>query len=319
MNIKLIDQESLQNENKIRSSNIQNSNVSMSTYYTDINVINFPDKFNQIRLEIVDKLTDTTILWTYDTTVDSHINYLAYFSILNLIHPSNKKIILLSNKSDSHLEDHDAKATSLYETFSNFDIGTITMIGDIYYTKDYQTSFFRVSRAVTINEVKQCVEKKVETPIDVNMESASSLLSILVILNNIIYFDISHILIGEQEGPLYELIKSILLNKFETVLHIIRIPILPDLLDSCRYEQILCLESSQKSTILNYLTAINKMFSDEQSAFDIDMNITDLIENIKTRILLPSKSHNTRPIYVAVSFLTDQFFVLKKTLENECK
>ncbi|CAF3496866.1 unnamed protein product [Rotaria sp. Silwood1] len=337
--INFVDKDFLHLENKSDLIEAQNHNGSSwnSDNHINIDDISIQEKFTKIHLQISSDLQNANILWSIDASVYPHIGYLPYLLIMNLMHKSNKRLTLISdmqnyiNKLNDDFIEQDSKMISCYEIFSNFNIGTIMKFDDIYYTKDYQKSFFRVTHSIKIADAIECLRKKMPIPIDINMESTSNLIFILLILNNIIYFDISHVLIGEHELSLYELIKSLLLDKYGRILNILEIPMFPNvsenknnsqsmetnqiLLDSSQYQiydQILGLESRRKTMICNYFKVVNNLFSHEQILFETDTNLVDSIENMKRRILLSSNLHNNYPIYVAASFLTDQFYILKK-------
>ncbi|CAF2958320.1 unnamed protein product [Rotaria sp. Silwood2] len=333
-NVSIAGEDPLHIENKSALTETQDHNDSswLNDDCKHINDINIQEKFNKIYLQISNDVQNANILWSIDVTVYPHIGYLPYLLIMNLMHKSNKRLTLISdmqsyiNQSDEEFTEHDSKMISCYKILSNFNIGTIMKFDDIYYTKDYQKSFLRVSHSIKIAETIECVSKKMPISIDVNMESTSHLIFILIILNNIIYFDISYVLIGEHEVLLYEFIKSLLLDKYGRTLNILEIPMFPNLtenknnfqsiemnqilLDSspCQiHDQILCLKPRRKAMICNYFNIVNNLFLHEQVSFKNNINLVDTIEKMKKRVL-----HNNCPIYVAASFLTDQFYVLKK-------
>ncbi|CAF2093197.1 unnamed protein product [Rotaria magnacalcarata] len=287
------------------------------------------EKFNEILLQVSDGLQNINVLWNLNATVHPHIDCLPYLLILNSMDKVNKRLTLIYNvyvytdESNDEPSEHDSKSTSCYEMFSNFNIGTLMKLDDIFYTKDYQENLFRLSNCIKISDVIECINKKIEKPIDVNMASSSNFISIVIILNNIVYLDISHVLISEHELPLYECFKALLFEHFGRTLHILVIPTCPNLsenkidpmshisLDLAQDDHILCLEPRLKALMCNYFITINKIFSHQQKSFGTDVNFVDIIKNIKKNISLKSNLYNSRPIYVAVSFLTDQFHVLK--------
>ena len=65
------------------------------------------------------------------------------------------------------------------------------------------------------------------------------------------------------------------------------------------------------------------VLSDEETSlkdtFSSVMSVGDLIDNIRSNLLLSSSTNDDPPIYVAASFLTDQFHVLKKHWKKNIK
>jgi hypothetical protein len=98
---------------------------------------------------------------------------------------------------------------------------------------------------------------------------ALDLISIILMINNILYFNISHVFMGEHEISLYRYISSLLSNEYGKMLHILEIPIFPDfhettssiktneiLLDATKdqiHKQFLKLEPTWRSMIHHYL------------------------------------------------------------------
>jgi hypothetical protein len=307
----------------------------------DDNYMYFKKKFNKIKLQIPTDLKDAKVLWSIDTTSPPHIGYLAYLLIMNMLNKSNKTFLIISdvhgyfNNLNSELSEHEIKMKSYYAILSHFNIGTIIKTDDIYYTKDYQKSLFQLTRSVKIIEAIQSARRTMQKSVEIEMLRASDLMSILLILNNILYFNITYVLIEEHETSLYKFISSLLSNEYGKTLNILEIPIFPDLhetdmysssvetskilLDVTKdqiYEQFSKLKHTRKSVIHNYLKAmIDVLYNEETSfhdKFPSGMDITDIIDDIRRNILLSSSVNSDPPIYVAASFLTDQFHVLKK-------
>ena len=299
-----------------------------------INDVHIHEKFRKIQFLISNELQNANVLWSVDASFNLHLGYLPYLVTMAMINKSNNRLTLISgihNYFNNSFTVYNPKMISYYDTFKKFNIGTIMKFNDIYYRTDYQNSFFHVTNSIKIVEVIECLRKKIQIPVEINDEPTSNLISILLILNNIIYFNISHVLIGEHEMPFYELIKTLLLDKYDRTLNILNIPMFLDLsknelnsrswekiqisLDvssSQLYDQLSYLEFRQKAMIFDYFNAMNSLFSTEKMSFQTDTNLVDIIENIRKRILLSSILHNNCPTYVAVSFLTDQFHILRK-------
>ena len=299
-----------------------------------INDVHIHEKFRKIQFLISNELQNANVLWSVDASFNPHLGYLPYLVTMAMINKSNNSLTLISgihSYFNNSFTVYNPKMISYYDTFKKFNIGTIMKFNDIYYRTDYQNSFFHVTNSIKIVEVIECLRKKIQIPVEINEEPTSNLISILLILNNIIYFNISHVLIGEHEMPFYELIKALLLDKYDRTLNILNIPMFLDLsknelnsrswekiqisLDvssSQLYDQLSYLEFRQKGMIFDYFNAMNSLFSSEKMSFQTDTNLVDIIENIRKGILLSSILHNNCPTYVAVSFLTDQFHILRK-------
>jgi hypothetical protein len=278
----------------------------------DDDYIYFKEKFNKMKLQIPVDSKNANVLWSIDTTNPPHIGNLPYLLIMNMLNKSTKTFTIISHvrgyfgNLNSELSEHDAKMNSYYEILNHFNIGTIIKSDDIYYTKEYQNSLFHLTRSINITDAIESVHKTVR---------ASDLMSIIFILTDIFYFNISHVIIEEHEVPLYKFISGLLLNEDGKTLEILEIPTFRDLqtniilLDATRdqiHEQFSKLKPTRKAMIRSYLKAMTDVLYNEQMP---DIDIADIIIDMRRKVSL---SDFDSPIYVAVSFLTDQFHVLKK-------
>ena len=307
----------------------------------DDNYMKFKGQFNKIKLQIPLNSENTNVLWSIDTTDPPNIDYLPYLLIMNMLNTSTKTFLIISDvrgyfgNLNNELSEHNTKMKSYYEIYSQFNIGTIIKSDDIYYTKDYQKSLFQLSRSVNIIEAIESVRTTMEKPVDTEMMKASDLMSVLMMLNDILHFNISHVLIRKHDAPIYKFIHYLLLDKYGKTLNICEIPTFPDLyesdihsslietnkvsIDATRdqiYEQLSQLKPERRIIIRRYLKAMVDVFYNEQipfqHKFSSDMNTADFIDDIRRNISFTSSLNCDSPIYIAASFLTDQFHVLRK-------
>lgn len=296
----------------------------------------FEEKLRRVRAQVTQGLQNTAVLWSIKTNTDSHVGYLPYLLIMKALNSSNKRFTIISDLYGcfSNLNigstEKDSKIQEFFDAFNCFNIGTVVRFDEIYYTKTYQKMYCHTLQSTKIVNAVQCVCNEKQPSETTIVEPTSSLISILLLLNNILYFDISCVLIGEHDAWLYKFIGSLLLENYGKTLNIIEVPNFSTTssdeidslsnnmhtirLDASRddmYHQLRCLKSESKNPIYAYMSAIQNVFSTESSSIESDMDLAGTIDSLKREVLLSPNVHCESPIFVAVSFLTDQFQVLK--------
>mgnify|MGYP001116399453 FL=1 len=269
---------------------------------------NFEEKLNKIKEQLPRDLENVNILWNINSLDQLQIDNFPTILLLNLLNKSNKTFVILNQKT--------------FENEFKLNIGKIIKLNDIFPTEEYQKYFHELSSSIKIIEILESMQKCNEQS-TIDEFRASDLMNILIVITNLIYLDINLILIEEHQQSLYCFISSLLLNQYNRTLTMIEIPKLPQMetkisLNSSKEEleqYFAQLKSDQMEMIDNYFKDFIKIFQIEEKKFSLKRSLLERI-----RLLLKSSSRKSDDcIYIAASFLTDQFDVLKQHWKKNSK
>lgn len=290
------------------------------------------DALRKLKKQIHENVRQQRVLWQLDVTESLPIDFMLNLLVMKELSGAETRYTLLNTNPND--KSRNESLVSRYLSILNLhDVGKVFRNDKFFYKKDYQQSLVDLRNSVSLCEALKCYQQYKKMNIDVNQQPVGDILEALSLLNNIIFFNVTHVVIMEEDLPLYETFNSILLNKYNRKCVLLSIPTLSSItinysnkhVLSCNpfqgddiYFQVLdqwCkLSDHEKSAIYVYFQRLCHTFIDTDGRRPHNRHkFKSMVQDIgrRTKSIKYSNSIDTDDTYIAISFLTDQFSVMK--------
>lgn len=174
------------------------------------------------------------ILWGVAPTGETHLGYLIYFYLLQLLSARGcTPLILLANyhayldSQKSSWEELDGRTKHYINTFKNAGFNNVIQTRDFYTKSDYVENMFKLSSYLHVASVLNAADTTLKA--NPNSASVADLIYVATQILDVVYLSVDAVVCGLDEAPIYRFGLPIIKDEYSWHCHFIYGPVCPGL------------------------------------------------------------------------------------------